>query len=198
MTASPTTGETVRGIDVFVSRFIITLVIDIHLFRGTGASTIYPLLACKLSDNWNLIGTGMRLYEVSTATAPEIIPDIDALSLQFANDNVKQNELEARIRIVHSFPDGPILESLFEDGTFRSDSLASTRHFLLLKYPSCDFMMCNPPFYSSADDVQKSAESKEFDPHAVRLVLHIGQFMISMDTITGMYWCGCRDDNRRG
>jgi len=28
-------------------------------------------------------------------------------------------------------------------------------------------MMCNPPFYSSAEDVQKSAESKEFDPHAV-------------------------------
>ena len=68
------TGETVRGIDVFVSRFLIALVIDIHSFRGTGASTIYPLLACKLSDNWNLIGTGMRLYEVSTTTTPEIIP----------------------------------------------------------------------------------------------------------------------------
>jgi hypothetical protein len=58
--------------------------------------------------------------------------------------------------------------------------------------------MCNPPFYSSAEDVQKSAESKEFDPHAVRLVLHIKPFMILMNIIIGMYWCGRGDDNRRG
>jgi len=70
MTASPTTEETVKGIDVFASWFLIILAL-IFIFRGTGASTIYPLLACELSDNWNFIGTGMRLYEVSAAKASE-------------------------------------------------------------------------------------------------------------------------------
>jgi 23S rRNA A1618 N6-methylase RlmF len=31
-----------------------------------------------------------------------------------------------------------------------------------------DFTMCNPPFYSSAEDISRSAEFKEFGPNAVR------------------------------
>jgi 23S rRNA A1618 N6-methylase RlmF len=31
-----------------------------------------------------------------------------------------------------------------------------------------DFVMCNPPFYSSAEDVSRSSEFKELDPNAVR------------------------------
>lgn len=27
--------------------------------------------------------------------------------------------------------------------------------------------MCNPPFYKSKEDIERSAEGKEFDPHAV-------------------------------
>jgi 23S rRNA (adenine1618-N6)-methyltransferase len=98
----------------------------IFISRGTGASTIYALLACKLSNNWNFIGTGMHLYDVSPPNVSKKNSDIDALSLQFANENVRNNALEARIRIVHSIPDGPVLESLFEDETFRCGSLATT------------------------------------------------------------------------
>lgn len=29
--------------------------------------------------------------------------------------------------------------------------------------------MCNPPFYSNREEILKSAEAKEFDPHAVRV-----------------------------
>ena len=30
-----------------------------------------------------------------------------------------------------------------------------------------DFTMCNPPFYSNHEDVQRSAEGKEYGPNAV-------------------------------
>jgi 23S rRNA A1618 N6-methylase RlmF len=30
-----------------------------------------------------------------------------------------------------------------------------------------DFTMCNPPFYSSREDVLSSAETKEFGPNAI-------------------------------
>ena len=141
----------------------------------------------------------MRRSVVSTVVAPEqFASDIDALSLQFAHDNVRTNGLESRIRIFHGLPNGPILESLFEDETFRCGSLAKGRRFVLLKYPRCDFSMCNPPFYSSKEDIQQSAESKEFDPHAVRLVPRIVLCIILMEALIGMYWRRRGDDNRRG
>jgi 23S rRNA A1618 N6-methylase RlmF len=31
-----------------------------------------------------------------------------------------------------------------------------------------DFTMCNPPFYSSSEDIARSAEGKEYIPHGVR------------------------------
>lgn len=45
--------------------------------------------------------------------------------------------------------DGPILQPL---------------HTSLMDF---DFTMCNPPFYSSAEDISRSAEFKEFGPNAV-------------------------------
>lgn len=32
-----------------------------------------------------------------------------------------------------------------------------------------DFTMCNPPFYGSREEVQQSAEGKEYGPNAVRI-----------------------------
>jgi 23S rRNA A1618 N6-methylase RlmF len=34
-------------------------------------------------------------------------------------------------------------------------------------YDRFDFVMCNPPFYESVDDMKLSLESKEDDPSAV-------------------------------
>ena len=34
-----------------------------------------------------------------------------------------------------------------------------------------DFTMCNPPFYSSKEEVQRSAEAKQYQPNAVRLAV---------------------------
>ncbi|CAK7262668.1 hypothetical protein SEPCBS119000_000091 [Sporothrix epigloea] len=50
---------------------------------GTGASCIYPLLACTISPSWRFLAT-----------------DIDADSLQSARNNVERNGLAERIRVV--------------------------------------------------------------------------------------------------
>lgn len=64
-----------------------------------------------------------------------------------------------------------------------SKSFLSDHRFLRV-----DFTMCNPPFYSSHEDVAASAEAKEFEPNAVcnsffhRLFLTFHQ---------GLYGCQC-------
>ncbi|KAG1816718.1 S-adenosyl-L-methionine dependent methyltransferase [Suillus subaureus] len=108
-------SATVRGLDI-----------------GTGASAIYPLLACSIEHTWNFVAT-----------------DIDERSVQFAKQNVSQNSMDNRIFVERVQADGPILQPL---------------HTSLMNF---DFTMCNPPFYSSAEDVSRSAEFKEFGPNAV-------------------------------
>ncbi|KIJ18076.1 hypothetical protein PAXINDRAFT_110517 [Paxillus involutus ATCC 200175] len=114
--ASASNGDIVRGIDI-----------------GTGASAIYPLLACRLEPTW---------YFVST--------DIDKESLMSAHQNVERNGLSDRIRVVDVSFSTSILRPLEED--------AATLFHLT---------MCNPPFYSSAEEVIQSAEAKECGPNAV-------------------------------
>ncbi|KAI0064153.1 hypothetical protein BV25DRAFT_1853471 [Artomyces pyxidatus] len=108
--------ELVRGIDI-----------------GTGASAIYPLLACRLCATWNFVCT-----------------DIDELSIQYAKSNVERNGLADRICILKATP----AESIFFPLNQNRDT-------------AIDFTMCNPPFYSSAEDVTRSAEAKEVGPNAV-------------------------------
>ncbi|KAI0318742.1 S-adenosyl-L-methionine dependent methyltransferase [Amylostereum chailletii] len=100
---------------------------------GTGASAIYPLLACQLSPNWSFVAT-----------------DVDPHSLQYAKANVQRNGLGERIRIMDSNTHGSLLLPLAVE---RSTTF--------------DFVMCNPPFYSSAEDIVRSAEAKELAPNAV-------------------------------
>ncbi|KAH7882085.1 hypothetical protein F5I97DRAFT_1911874 [Phlebopus sp. FC_14] len=109
-------SEIVRGIDI-----------------GTGASAIYPLLACRLEPTWQFIAT-----------------DIDKDSLVSAQQNVERNGLSDRVLIVQVPSNDPILH-------------------LIEGHPSTtyNFTMCNPPFYSSAEEVAQSAEAKEYGPNAI-------------------------------
>ena len=59
---------------------------------GTGASSIYPLLACATRSRWRLIAT-----------------DIDAKNLEFAERNIALNNLQNRIRLYPSTPEGPLI-----------------------------------------------------------------------------------------
>ncbi|KZT09695.1 S-adenosyl-L-methionine dependent methyltransferase [Laetiporus sulphureus 93-53] len=80
-----------------------------------------------------------------------VATDIDEKSLQYARINVQQNHLDGRITIMKSNPSDPIFHCL--EGDSHSEPF--------------DFTMCNPPFYSSKEDVVRSAASKEFQPNAI-------------------------------
>ncbi|KAM0271633.1 hypothetical protein ACHAQH_009021 [Verticillium albo-atrum] len=60
---------------------------------GTGASCIYPLLACQQRD-WSFVAT-----------------DIDPRSLEFAKKNVELNHVERRIQILPRQPSDPLIPS---------------------------------------------------------------------------------------
>ncbi|KAI0799986.1 S-adenosyl-L-methionine dependent methyltransferase [Fomes fomentarius] len=75
--------------------------------------------------------------------------DIDELSIGSAIQNVVENGLQDRISLVRVDHDGPIILPLH------------------LSDEQYDFTMCNPPFYSSREEVIQSAEAKEFEPNAV-------------------------------
>ncbi|KAL7280933.1 hypothetical protein ACG7TL_005882 [Trametes sanguinea] len=89
---------------------------------------------------------GCRTNPTWSFTATEL----DELSLRFARQNVEGNNLQQRISVLSAGPSGPILAPLKD-----SDVVY-------------DFTMCNPPFYSSREEVLQSAEAKEFEPNAVR------------------------------
>ncbi|KAI6035112.1 S-adenosyl-L-methionine dependent methyltransferase [Pisolithus orientalis] len=95
---------------------------------GTGASTVYPLLACRLEPTWQFVAT-----------------DVDKDSLTSAREN-------DRVIITETSPSKPLLFPLEKDTTVNA------------RY---EFTMCNPPFYSSTEEMAQSAETKEFGPNAV-------------------------------
>ncbi|KAJ7918461.1 S-adenosyl-L-methionine dependent methyltransferase [Mycena leptocephala] len=79
-----------------------------------------------------------------------IATDVDKLSLNSARSNIEQNGFTERVQVFETTPEAPIFAPLHEDPSVKAD-----------------FTMCNPPFYSSHEDVAASADSKEFEPNAV-------------------------------
>lgn len=72
---------------------------------GTGASAIYPLLACASRPRWWMVGT-----------------DVDAHSLEYARKNVTANNLAKRIRITQSqTPEAPLIPPLDKLGVEELD-----------------------------------------------------------------------------
>ncbi|OCH87590.1 hypothetical protein OBBRIDRAFT_820559 [Obba rivulosa] len=117
---------------------------------GTGASAIYPLLGCRSCPSWTFVVT-----------------DVDPKSLEFARLNVRENGLDDRICVIQSDPSGVILAPLTDDA--HSGGSPDHEHLVAMTSTSekYDFTMCNPPFYSSHEDIAKSAEAKERGPNAV-------------------------------
>lgn len=75
--------------------------------------------------------------------------DIDAHSLTHAQRNIDSNNLTSRIKLHQTKPSDPLIPL---------DKLGVER---------LDFVMCNPPFYSSEEDMARAYGSKEMPPSAV-------------------------------
>ncbi|KAL2788376.1 hypothetical protein BJX66DRAFT_340301 [Aspergillus keveii] len=88
-----------------------------------------------------LLGTSMRPNWTFLAT------DIDDENVRTATHTVKSNDLESRIHVVKINP---------------SDNLVSIN--IIPDVERLDFTMCNPPFYSSREEMVTSAEAKERPP----------------------------------
>lgn len=146
---------------------------------GTGVSAIYPLLLStelfarsEAIKDWNHKPDKISCNNASEAeqkpsTHQEVstwkfmATDIDPLAIKSARINVKANSLEDQICVVQvNSPDriasnkftGPLFTAMLEarshsmfkpSGSFTAD----TKDFLT--YPKFDFIMTNPPFYST-------------------------------------------------
>ena len=75
--------------------------------------------------------------------------DIDTHSLDHAQRNIDANALSARIKLTLTTPSDPLIPL---------DKLGVSR---------LDFVMCNPPFYSSEEDMSRAYYGKELPPSAV-------------------------------
>ncbi|GAA5901461.1 hypothetical protein JCM5296_003016 [Sporobolomyces johnsonii] len=116
---------------------------------GTGASAIYPLLACRTLCPPDRSSS----FSSSSSSAPAIqmlATDIDAHSLSFAEKNVFENGLLGQISLFHVEKQGRI---------FPPEVVESVEII--------DFTMCNPPFYASPDEIAASLAAKELEPFAV-------------------------------
>ncbi|KAK9477939.1 hypothetical protein V1514DRAFT_308020 [Lipomyces japonicus] len=101
---------------------------------GTGASCIYPLLACRLRPSWQFIGS-----------------DVDSRSIELAIANVNQNNLQHQIKICQTDPEGDFFD------------FAPHLHHQNNRDGEFSFTMCNPPFYESVNDVARSSAEKQPD-----------------------------------
>lgn len=101
------------------------------------------------------IGTGASaIYPLlGCATNPTwsfLATDIDSTSLAYAKRNIENNNLAQRIRLIPSTTSGPLIPLHSPKGDINT----------------LDFVICNPPFYSSASDLQTSAEKKSKPPNS--------------------------------
>ncbi|KAL9617483.1 MAG: hypothetical protein Q9160_007746 [Pyrenula sp. 1 TL-2023] len=119
---------------------------------GTGASAVYPLLGCRLRDKWKFIGTGNTRSSVSPQPILTVYPnsDIDPKSLEYAKTNISRNNLSDSIKLIPTTPSNPLIPLS-----------------LISNLPtSLSFTMCNPPFYSSPEELLHSASLKSRPPHS--------------------------------
>ncbi|KAL6628652.1 S-adenosyl-L-methionine dependent methyltransferase [Neocallimastix sp. 'constans'] len=148
---------------------------------GTGASCIYPLLACRLHPKWKMEAL-----------------ELNERSYEYAKDNIERNNLKSQITIRkvkneqqiqqqqgHSSSSSSCNALAFlskkikkKDSIFvftkaalnsepQNDKVNYNKLMSLLIAPDYDFCMCNPPFYSSESEMEQCKDFKVEEPHSV-------------------------------
>lgn len=114
---------------------------------GTGASCIYPLLGTAQRD-WSFIATGNTFTSLASLfiSLTDANTDIDESSLHYAEQNMARNNLAHRIRLVPRNPTANLIP--LDD----------------LNIPSASFVMTNPPFYASDEEMASLAAKKARPP----------------------------------
>jgi 23S rRNA A1618 N6-methylase RlmF len=112
--------STVVGIDMYVNHFLTFVAVHsrdrARPVRGTGASAIYPLLACTMKPNWRFTATGWDFWSSLVNVASLLFSlDVDEISIQAAQTNINSNNLHDRINLVAATPDSPLLLPLSLD-----------------------------------------------------------------------------------
>ena len=85
---------------------------------GTGSSSIYPLLSCRLRNGWRFGATGTQ-DSLGTSLGPGVRTgwthdklmrtDIDQRNLHFAKRNLAKNGFEKKVRLLETSSDGPLI-----------------------------------------------------------------------------------------
>lgn len=109
-------------------------------YSGTGAIAIYPLLLRHLRPDAEIWAT-----------------EIDAASLLHAQDTLRANDIPASsIKVLRADPGGRVLSPLFD--RYSNNERNDGRPF--------DLVICNPPFFSSAEEIRNGTELKAEEAHA--------------------------------
>lgn len=137
---------------------------------GVGSSCIYPLLISSIEESWKIIGT-----------------DINEMSLELAYKQLELNpRLKGNIRLVDSVSKAeyPLCgkfgreNSNFRDNHGKEEFFPQSFRTLEGQDEILDFdaSICNPPFYSSLEDLERSKNLKKIKPspssHSFQAKIH--------------------------
>jgi len=134
---------------------------------GTGASCIYPLLACRLHPSWKMEAL-----------------ELNERSYEYAKNNVERNDMKNQIKVrkvkneknnIFSILSKKVkknkIKILFQDkNSFilqYKNKINYNKLLKLLASPDYDFCMCNPPFYSSEFEMEQCKDLKIEEPHSI-------------------------------
>lgn len=139
---------------------------------GTGATAIYPLLGCAIDPDW--VFTGTDIDAASLDNARKIVENPRNNGCDHGGDSSSKGSRRPRSRLIRDWPLNlasriTLLLRSEEDTLIPLNSRCVDRadrdHARDNAQPMYTATMCNPPFYSSAQEMQDSLDKKSLPPN---------------------------------
>ena len=148
------------------------------LFSGTGHTLIYPLLLHKLRPEAKIVATGKFLSALLKTWHRKAYPsEIDAVSFHHSVKTRQNNSIPpASISILRPSPEQPILFPIFDSISTVKNAPAGNEALVkpitnIGDEGGWDFVICNPPFFGSEEEMKDGQTAKTSRAHAVRSLL---------------------------